>query len=67
MDRRDRATVRRVESAAEADKHDLEFWMRIPDAERVLLVWQLTQEQWRLSGQPDESGLCRSVASLRRG
>ena len=61
-------TGRRFASAAEADRADLEYWRQMPAAERVLLVWQLSQEQWELSGQPaNEPGLCRSVASLRRG
>ena len=65
--RRSRATVRRYASAAEADRHDLEFWMQIPDAERVLQVWRLSQELWRLRGDlPDESGFSRSVARVRR-
>jgi hypothetical protein len=59
-------TVRRYATSAEADRHDLEFWMRIPDADRILQVWRLSQEQWSIGGTPDESGLCRSVASLRR-
>ena len=65
--RADRITARRYASAADAERHDLEFWMQIPDAERVLQVWRLSQEQWRLSRLPDESGLCRSVARLHRG
>ena len=66
---RDRApiTVRRYSSAAEADRHDLEYWMQIPERERILRVWTLSQELWRLKGElRDEPGLCRSVASLRR-
>ena len=60
-------TVRRYSSAADADRHDLEFWMQIPEAERVLRVWQLSQEIWRLRGDlPDEPGLCRSVARVHR-
>ena len=66
-ERRARMTVRRFSSAAEADRHDLEFWTQIPAADRVALVWTLTEEQWRLSGTwSDEPGLCRSVASIRR-
>jgi hypothetical protein len=62
-----RITVRRYASAAEADQHDLEFWMQLPDAERILLVWRLSQELSRLRGDlPHEPGLCRSVASIRR-
>ena len=65
--RRARITVRRYSSAAEADQHDLEFWMQLPDAERILQVWRLSQEIWRLRGDlPDEPGLCRSVARVRR-
>jgi hypothetical protein len=60
-------TVRRYSSGAEADEHDLEFWMRMSDAERVLQVWRLSQELWRLRGDlPNEPGLSRSVASVRR-
>ena len=62
-----RVTGRRYASAAEADRHDLEFWMQIPVAERVLQVWRLSQEQWRLSADlRDESGLCRSIAHVHR-
>jgi hypothetical protein len=62
-----RITVRRYGSAADADRHDLEFWMQLPEAERILQVWRLSQEIWRLRGDlPDEPGLCRSVARVRR-
>jgi hypothetical protein len=61
-----RMTVRRFASHAEADRHDLEFWMRIPPHERVLQAWRLSQEQWQLAGLPDEFGLCRSVARVQR-
>ena len=65
--RRTLITVRRYSSAAEADRHDLEFWMQMSDAERVLQVWRLSQEIWRLRGDlPDEPGFCRSVARVRR-
>jgi hypothetical protein len=60
-------TVRRYGSASDADRHDLEYWMQMPDAERVLEVWRLSQEQWRLRrGGRDEPGLCRSVARVHR-
>jgi hypothetical protein len=62
-----RVTVRRFASAAQADRHDLEYWMQVPEAERVLVAWRLSQELWRLRGDlPDESGLSRSVARIRR-
>ena len=36
-------------------------------AERVLLAWRLSLEQWQLSGHPPhEPGLCRSVARVTR-
>jgi len=66
VDRAAPATIRRFASNAEADRHDLEFWQQIPAAERLLRTWRLSQEQWRLAGLPDESGLCRSVASVHR-
>jgi len=62
-----RVTVRRFASLAEADRHDLEYWMQMTEAERVLLAWQLSQELWRLRGDlPDESGLSRFVARVHR-
>ena len=62
-----RLTVRRYASAADADKHDLDFWMQLPEAERVLQAWRLSQELWGLRGDlPDEHRLSRSVASVRR-
>jgi hypothetical protein len=65
--RRGQITVRRYASAADADRHDLEFWMQLPASERVLQVWRLSQEQWTLAGHPPhESGLCRSVARVVR-
>ena len=65
--RASRMTVRRYSSATDADRHDLEFWMKIPEAERILRVWQLSQEIWRLRGDlPDEPVLCRSVARVHR-
>jgi len=60
-------TVRRFASAEEADRHDLEYWRQLSDADRVLYAWQLSQELWRLRGEmTNERGLCRSVASIRR-
>ena len=65
--RRRQPVVRRFASAAEADRHDLEYWQHMPVADRLALVWQLSLEQWRLAGfPPHEPGLCRSVADVRR-
>jgi hypothetical protein len=62
-----RARIRRFESSRDADAHDLEYWQQIPVADRVLSVWRLSLEQWQLSGHTHEPGLCRSIASVRRG
>jgi hypothetical protein len=60
-------TTRRFSSNAEADQHDAQFWRQMPADERVLMAWRLSVEQWQLLGrEPDEPGLCRSVASVRR-
>jgi hypothetical protein len=63
MDRSDaapragRIVVRRFASAAEADRHDLEYWLSIPASERLLQVWRLSVELWRWRGEfPDEPG-----------
>ena len=66
-ERSSRMTLRRFSSAVDADRHDLEFWQELSAADRILLVWRLSQEQWQLAGTPtNEPGLCRSVASVRR-
>jgi hypothetical protein len=66
-DRRRRLTVRRYSSAAEADRHELEYWSQLSDGERVLQVWRLSVEQWQLRGDPPhEPGLHRSVARVHR-
>jgi hypothetical protein len=62
-----RITIRRFATAAEADRHDVEYWRQLSDAERLLYAWRLSQELWTLRGElPDEPGLCRSVARVRR-
>ncbi|HTL43148.1 MAG TPA: hypothetical protein VL262_02335 [Vicinamibacterales bacterium] len=58
-DRAPRITVRRYESAADADRDDLAYWQTIPSTERVLQVWRLSRELWQLRGDRiDEPGLC---------
>jgi hypothetical protein len=60
-------TIRRFASSRDADRHDLEFWSKMSDDARVEYAWQVSEEIWRLRGDfPHESGLCRSVARLRR-
>jgi hypothetical protein len=61
-------TVKRYRSAADADRDDLQYWLQLSDAERVLQVWRLSLEQWTLRGElSDERGLRRSVARIHRG
>ena len=60
-------TMRRYESARDADAQDLEYWAQLSEAERVLQVWRLSVEIWALRGErPHEPGLCRSVARVSR-
>jgi hypothetical protein len=62
-----RIIIRRFDSATDADRDDLAFWQQMLEAERVLHVWRLSVELWRLRGEPiHEPGLCRSIASIRR-
>jgi hypothetical protein len=62
-----KVSIRRYDSSAEADRHDLEYWLGMPEAERVLEVWRLSQEQWQLASRSlDEPGLSRSVARVHR-
>ncbi|MDQ3349495.1 MAG: hypothetical protein M3545_16210 [Acidobacteriota bacterium] len=65
--RRARMTVRRYASAADADRDDPAYWRNLTEAERVLQVWRLSVEQWRLRGEwTDESRFCRSAARVHR-
>ena len=62
-----RITIARYESSEEADRHDVEFWRRLPDGERVLQAWRLSLELWSLGGHPPyEPGLSRSVTRVCR-
>jgi hypothetical protein len=65
--RRDRMQVRVYRSREAHDRDDRAYWAALPVGVRVLEVWTLSEEQWRLRGEfPDEPGLCRSVARIRR-
>ena len=62
-----RMTVRVYPSLAAHERDDAAYWAALPVAERVVQVWKLSEEQWRLcGGLPDESGLPRSVARVIR-
>lgn len=65
--RRRDITVRKFTSHEEADKADLAYWMQSSPAERVLLVWQLSVDQYQLRGDPPyEPRLHRSVTRVER-
>ena len=66
-ERAHRMTVRRFASAAEADCADRDYWQQIPEKDRALEAWRLSQQLWRLKGDPPhEPGLRRSVARVQR-
>jgi hypothetical protein len=66
-ERRQRMHVRLHRTREAHERDDAAFWAALPRAERVSLVWTLSQQQWRLrSDRRDESGLCRSVARVQR-
>lgn len=50
---------------AEAEKADREFLEKLTPAERILLTWQLSEEQWKMKGV-NESGLSRHHTRLIR-
>jgi hypothetical protein len=65
--RRERMDVRVYSSLDAHDRDDARFWAALPADMRVLQVWKLSETQWRLRGEfPDASGLCRSIARVRR-
>jgi hypothetical protein len=59
-------TARRFSSNAEAEQADAAYWRGLSAADRVLLAWQLSVEQWQLASSPDERGLSRSIARVYR-
>jgi hypothetical protein len=65
--RRKRMDVRVYPSLVGHARDDAAYWAAMPVDVRILQVWKLSEEQWRLRGEfPDASGLPRSVASVRR-
>jgi hypothetical protein len=59
-ERRQRIQVRLYPTLAAHDSADAAYWAALPVAQRVLLVWTLSEAQYRLRGEfPDESGLLR--------
>ena len=59
--------IRRARLGPEADALDRADWAALTPDERVEAVWTLSVLQWSLQGwNPDEPGLCRSVARVVR-
>ena len=56
-------TVRLSRTPAEAEKADRDFLRQLTPADRILLTWQLSKEQWELKGV-DESRLSRHHTRL---
>lgn len=62
-----RMQVQVYPSLAAHDRADASYWAALPVDVRVLQVWKLSEEQWRLRGElPDEPGLSRSVTRVLR-
>ena len=65
--RRERMQVRVYPSLEAHERDDATFWAALPADLRVLEVWTLSEEQWRMRGEfPDEPGLCRSITRVHR-
>jgi hypothetical protein len=58
-------SVRVSRTPAEAEKADRDFLRQLTPADRILLTWQLSKEQWELKGA-DESRLSRHHTRLIR-
>jgi hypothetical protein len=66
-ERRRRMQVRIYRSQEAHGRDDPAYWAALPVDVRILQVWRLSEEQWRMRGEfPDEPGLCRSVARVQR-
>ena len=66
-ERRARMQVRVYPSLRAHSRDDRAHWAALSVDVRVLQVWQLSEEQWRMRGEfPDEPGLCRSVTRVHR-
>jgi hypothetical protein len=64
---REGISVRVYQSVAEHDADDPNWWLQMTPAERVMMVWRLSEEQYRMKGEfPDEPRLCRTITSVRR-
>ena len=62
---RKNVTVKMCRSWEELAKADREFLEKLTPAERILLTWELSQEQWALKGT-DESRFSRHHTRIIR-
>ena len=65
MKERKNITVKVSRTWKEAEEADRDFINKLTPAERILLTWQLSKEQWEMKGA-DESGLSRHHTRLIR-
>jgi hypothetical protein len=66
-ERRARIQVRVYRSLDAHERDDAAYWAAIPEADRIRLVWKLSEEQWRLRGElSNEPGLSRSITRVHR-
>lgn len=60
-------SVRKLRLGEESERADREFWAAMTPDERMNETWLLSVELWQMKGwDPDEPGLCRSVARVVR-
>ena len=61
-------TAQVFRSHAEHEAANAVSWKQLTPDERLALVWQLTEEQWRLKGDfPDEPRIQRTIVRVVRG
>lgn len=59
--------VRRPGDPDDEDARDAAYWASLTVAERVNLVWELSQEQWSMLPEPaHEPGLSRHITHVIR-
>ena len=64
MDRKDMPV--RVTTLHHADADDDEYYARLSAEECIAMVWPMTLDAWKFSGEPFESRLRRDIVRLFR-
>lgn len=62
--RRARMQVRVYPSIQAHLRDDAAYWAALPAAERVIQVWRLSEEQWRLRGEFRDEGYAGDANAL---